>query len=226
MNLMPLEEIANLVQREVQRQMTMVPKARHLLVTSYDPKTHAAKGTFEPEHIPSGWIPIRSHGASHNGISEQIGPVPGGGSGGATAGDLALVLHAEGDPESAIILGFLHNLVDTPPGAQSGQHIVSHNPTGLMRIIDKLGHAISATAVGQVINHIATAIMHVATTGDITHTAQQGNIGHVAQQNITHSAQNGSITDKAQMSITHTAQTISLDGSQTVNIAGQVLNIG
>ena len=217
-----IEELVNLIQREVARATNMIPRPRHLLVTSYDPSTHSIKGTFEPEGIPSGWLPLGTLGASLRGISQQVGPMPGSEASG-ILGDLALVLYAEGDPEAAHVLGFLHNDVDRPPGAQAGQHIIQHNPTKVQQLIHALGHFISApklasSVISQTITHFAQDLLgnstaNISHTADdnISHTANTGNITHTASQgNITHSATNGTIT--------HTAQSIS-QSSGSGNIA-------
>jgi len=219
--MMDMEEIANLIMREVARQISMIARPRHLLVTSYDPNANAIKGTFEPEGIPSGWIPLGTLGASMRGISEQVGPMPGSASD--VLGDLALVLYAEGDPEAAHVLGFLHNDVDRPPGAQSGQSIVKHNPSGVMRLISALGHFITAPKVASSV--IAQTITHYAQdlVGD-----NSANITHTADDNISHTAANGNITHTANKgNIVHSAPmgTISLSAANGTTVTTGGLNI-
>ena len=159
-----------------------------------------------------------------------------------TLGDLALVLYAEGDPEAAHVLGFLHNDVDRPPGAQAGQHVLKHNPTKVTQTLDKTGHSFEApklawqssaqthsvTTVDDVgdqsahITHTAeNNISHTAQKGDISHTATKGNISHVATKgNIVHSAPNGTISLSALG-----GSTISSTGGLTFN-GGGIFNGG
>ena len=185
-------DLTNIMRREIGRFLLRWARVKHGEVTSYDPNTNSVKVTLQPEGIPSGWLPIMTVGASTKGISVQNGP---------SVGDLALIHHAEGDPEAAHVFGFLHSNVNRPPGAQSGQHIVKHNPTGVQRLLSELGHFISApklasSVISQTITHFAqdligdesakilhtadNGIAHTANKGDIVHTAKKGSISHTA----------------------------------------------
>lgn len=58
---------------------------RHGLVTSYDPKTHLSKVTFQPEGEESSWLPIEE-GHSGNGWGILVGLTPGTGKGSGQGG--------------------------------------------------------------------------------------------------------------------------------------------
>lgn len=130
-------DLTNLVRRECARLLARWARPRHLLVTSYDPTTNSIKGMSQPENNPTGWIPILTHGASVSGISVQVGP---------SIGDLAIVEHAEGDPEVGHVSGFVHNNVDQAPGAPSGTAIIKHNPSGVTLTISASGVVINAAS--------------------------------------------------------------------------------
>lgn len=238
--MMDMEEMANLMMREVTRQISLIARPRFSTVTSYDPSSHAIKVQLEPEGITSGWIPVKSQGASKTGVSHQTGPSVGSG---AQPGDQAFIMYAEGDPESAVCLGFTHNDVDQPPGAKSGEDIVQHNPSGVKRLLSAVGHFITApktasSVISQTITHFAqdligdnsakishTAdndITHTSNKGNITHTASMGNITHSAPQgNITHSAPNGTISLNS-----HGGTSLSSAGGLTISSSGMSVTGG
>ena len=146
--------------------MNRFARDRHVLVTSYDPKTNSIKGMFQPENIPSGWIPNMVPGASVSGISVQVGP---------SIGDLAVVSHTEGDPEAAYVKGYKHNDIDQPPGAPSGSMVIKHNPSGSTITMGNTG-AVTINTAGQslTINTGSGAI--TITGGAITITGNTVNI--------------------------------------------------
>lgn len=126
-----LEEI---ILRTVERWYASRYSERHALVTSYDPKKHLAKVTFQPEGQESGWLPIET-GHIGQGYGIAIGLQPGSGAGiagqqpgnsgggsGAT-GDQVIVRFQEGDIEAGKIVQRVHSDQDTPPQAQSGEMI-------------------------------------------------------------------------------------------------------
>lgn len=226
--------LGNAVGRLGERLLTRYALSRHLLVTSYDPNTHSVKGDFQPDQIPSGWIPIGTAGASIGGISHVTGP---------SIGDLAIVHATENDPEAAHVGGWLHNDIDQPPMAKSGQHIIQHNPTKVQQLIHALGHFISApklasSVLSQTITHFAQDLLgdatakishtadnditHTSNKGNITHTATMGNITHSAPQgNIVHSAPNGTISLNS-----HGGTTLSSAGGLTISSSGMSVTGG
>lgn len=199
-----------MVGRLGERLLTRYALSRHLLVTSYDPNTHSVKGTFQPDLVPSGWIPIGTGGASRSGISHVTGP---------GIGDLAVIHATENDPEAAHVGGWLHNDIDQPPKAQSGQHIIQHNPTGVNQLIHDLGHFISSPklasgVLSQTITHFAQDLLGDA-SAKISHTADNG-ISHTANGgNISHKATTGGISQSSQSGNSQTDAT-----QHTVNVGG------
>lgn len=176
--------LSDLIAREIGRFMARFPRSRDMVVTSYDPTTHSVKGTFMPEGVASGWIPIQTTGASASGISVQCGP---------SIGDQCKVDYSEGDPEAGHVIGFGHNDIDQPPGAPSGTLVIKHNPTGVTVTINGSGVNINAasqpvTIEGQTIALTAAASItltaptintvgetHLGSTGGVP-AAQQGTV--------------------------------------------------
>lgn len=142
--------LANVMLHETERRMAGRYVERHGLVTSYDPKTHLAKVTFQPEGQESGWLPIET-GHIGNGFGIAIGLTPGsgkgsgqGGAGGGTngsansggggdgssaqqeQGDQVIVRYQEGDIESGKIVQRVHSDKDKPPEVQSGEMVFWH----------------------------------------------------------------------------------------------------
>ena len=67
--------IINYQHRNHERGMTRRYNERHGLVTSYDPKKHLAKVTFQPDGEESGWIPIEeAHMGNGWGILRGLSP--------------------------------------------------------------------------------------------------------------------------------------------------------
>lgn len=93
---------------------------RHGLVTSYDPKKHLAKVTFQPEGEESGWLPIET-GHIGNTYGIAVGLQPGDGK---TTGDQVIVRYQEGDYESGKIVQRVHSDQDQPPTVQSGELVI------------------------------------------------------------------------------------------------------
>jgi uncharacterized protein involved in type VI secretion and phage assembly len=93
---------------------------RHALVTSYDPKLHLAKVTFQPEGQESGWLPIET-GHIGNGYGIATGLTPGDGQ---STGDQVVVRYQEGDFESGKIVQRVHSDEEKPPTVQSGETVI------------------------------------------------------------------------------------------------------
>jgi hypothetical protein len=107
---------------------------RHGIVSSYDPKNHLAKVTFQPEGQESGWLPIET-GHIGSGYGMVFGLQPGqagvsnSGQGGQTGetqnqGDQVVVRFQEGDIESGKIAQRVHSDMDKPPEVQSGEMMI------------------------------------------------------------------------------------------------------
>ena len=115
--------LPNLARREIAQFVKRFARQRFGIVTSYDPNTHSVKVNFMPDETLSGWIPIKCHGASSNGMSHVTGP---------SIGDQAIVHHAEEDSEVGHVSGWIHSEGDPPPLVPSGTHVRKHNPSGNM----------------------------------------------------------------------------------------------
>lgn len=106
---------------------------KHGIVTSYDPKKHLAKVTFQPEGQESGWLPIET-GHIGEGYGILIGLQPGGGGvlpkgapGGGenqNQGDQVIVRFQEGDFEGGKIVQRVHSDQDKPPEVASGEIMI------------------------------------------------------------------------------------------------------
>ncbi len=116
----------NIVRREIARFQTRHNRKMVGFIDSYNPNDHTAKVKYPTELDAngnpriSGWIPFQAQ-AGGAGASWIIGPA---------IGDQCTTEHLEGDSEAGVITGFLHNTVDTPPNAASGQAILRHTSTG------------------------------------------------------------------------------------------------
>jgi hypothetical protein len=93
---------------------------RHGLVTSYDPKNHLAKVTFQPEGQESGWLPIET-GHIGNGYGIATGLQPGDGE---SSGDQVVVRFQENDFEGGKIVQRVHSDDQPPPEVQSGETVI------------------------------------------------------------------------------------------------------
>lgn len=119
--------LLNYVNREIQAAFTLHTKEMVGYIDSYNKKDHTAKVKFPTELDSdgkpriSGWMPVGVGAGSMKGISWVIGP---------QVGDQCTVGYLEGDSEAPYIKGFLHNVTDTPPSADSGQAVLQHNTTG------------------------------------------------------------------------------------------------
>ncbi|HYA07477.1 MAG TPA: phage baseplate assembly protein V [Xanthobacteraceae bacterium] len=116
----------NIIRREIARFQTRHNRKMVGFIDSYNPNDHTAKVKFPTELDVdgnpriTGWMPFQAQ-AGGAGASWVIGPA---------IGDQCTVEHLEGDSEAGVITGFLHNTVDTPPNAASGQAILRHTQSG------------------------------------------------------------------------------------------------
>jgi len=124
-----MEELWNLVRREVGRAMAMRSQPKVGVVTSYDPKTHAVKvllqpGTSEePDGHETGWIPITT-GHVGSGFGDMAAP---------HLGDQVEVGFQEGDPEVPRIIGRLHSDEAQPPELAEGELLRRHKDGAELR---------------------------------------------------------------------------------------------
>jgi phage baseplate assembly protein gpV len=157
------ENLENLVFRCIERYMGSRRAMRYGLVTSWDPTHHRAKVAIQPEGTESGWVPVLAHMAG-NGCGVMAGLNPGDGQ---TTGDLVQVAYQEGDLETGMIVGRVHNDVDKPPPVQAGEILLKHS-SGATIFLDKNG-VLTLTGSG------GSTTVHDA-SGNITHTDSSGGV--------------------------------------------------
>lgn len=116
-----MSDIESTVLRLVEKWWSDLRTERHGLVTSYDPKKHMGKVTFQPEGQESGWLPIECHSIG-NGFGIASGINPGDGK---TSGDQVVVRYQEGDLDSGkICSGRVFSSQDQPPHVESGELVM------------------------------------------------------------------------------------------------------
>lgn len=111
-----MNDLVNLIQREIDRALTSRHHERVGLVTSYDPKNHAAKVTLQPEGFETGWLPIHGHHVG-NGWGMVVG---------LQVNDQVRVSFQEGDLETGAITARIHSDEDKPPEVKSGEMLLKH----------------------------------------------------------------------------------------------------
>jgi hypothetical protein len=145
--------VTNYHYRNQERGLTGRANERHGLVTSYDPKKHLAKVTFQPDGEESGWLPIEEgHMGNGWGILRGLSPGTGkgnqnqqgqggagGGNGGGDSGgqggqqggqyqgDQVTVSYHGGDLSAGRIVKSVYSKVDVPPKVESGEMLFMHS---------------------------------------------------------------------------------------------------
>lgn len=116
-----MSDIESLVLSTVERWWAGRYSEKHGLVTSYDPKKHLAKVTFQPSGQESGWLPIECHSIG-NGFGIASGVNPGDGK---TTGDQVVVRYDGNDVESGkVCSGRVFSDQDQPPHVESGELVI------------------------------------------------------------------------------------------------------
>lgn len=132
--------LENLIFRAIERYFAGKYNARYGVVTSYDPKKHAAKVKIKPEDIETGWLPIHAHHVG-DGWGVMVG---------LQIGDQVKITHMAGDFEVGAILGRVHSDEDKPPEVKSGEILFKHEKAGSI-LFDKDKNVTWTGANGQVI---------------------------------------------------------------------------
>lgn len=112
-----MEDLLNLVRREVARVLAGRATTRIGLIDSYDPTSHAAKVLFQPDGTLSGWIPVGTAMAG-NGYGIAFAP---------NLGDQVLVHFLEGDHGSGVIGMRLYSDADLPLPVPAGEMWAIHS---------------------------------------------------------------------------------------------------
>lgn len=130
-----MSAILNIIRREIERFQTRTNHEMVGYVDSYNKADHTAKVKFPTELDANsnpritGWIPFKVQ-AGGAGASWIIGP---------KVGDQCTVSYLEASSEAGTITGFLHNIKDTPPVADSGEAVLRHTSTGNMFMLNADG---------------------------------------------------------------------------------------
>lgn len=159
-------DLSNLIRREIQRALVgLFPTVG--LVSSYDPQTHAAKVTHQPDGTVSGLAPHVRPAAG--GVNFCSGP---------GANNQAVVLYLNGDRESPVIIGYLHSDQDQPPNVPAGASSwtfangsISHDASGNVTINTTGTVTLQSGSVSMVVSSSGVAI----TGGTLTHNSK--NVG-------------------------------------------------
>lgn len=134
-----VEDLLNLIRREVERSIARIARPRGGLVTQYDPNRHAVQVQW-PEDVAddgsvqqSPWIPIKVASLG-NGWGLAHGPA---------IGSQALVDFLDGNPNTPFVSGFLPSLAEVAPAAPSGETWLLHQSGSLLKLTNDGKVAIS-----------------------------------------------------------------------------------
>lgn len=122
-----MEEILNIVRREAQHATAGRQMKSTMVVTAYNPKTHAVKGILVPSEVETGWVPIAVQQAG-DGYGVMSGPNPG--SAEKLDGDVFDIEFENGDPNTPIAKHKHFSKMDNPPEVQAGETLVKHQTGG------------------------------------------------------------------------------------------------
>lgn len=128
-----VDQIVDVIRREVAMQIAQRQVKGTLVCTSYDPDKHAIKGMLMPHRVETGWIPIGSHHIG-NGFGMLVGPKPG--SAEKLDGDQFDIVFDQGDPNTPIAALRLFSAKDKPPRVESGEMLLRHE-SGNSFLFDK-----------------------------------------------------------------------------------------
>lgn len=146
---------------------------RLAVVSSYDPNTASARVLIQPEGVLSGWLPVLSAwvGAGWGMHAPLMG------------GEQVLVLPAEGDAESGVIIGRAFSDAMRPPAAGAGELWLVHGTGATVKLLASGQVALSdpsgTTATLANDGTLAITAGTVAITGNVTVSGSvvaQGNI--------------------------------------------------
>lgn len=112
-----LGQLMSLVRRDVERTIRRYHKPPRIgFVSSYDPKEHKVKVTFQPTGAESGWLPISAL-AVGNMFGHLSAP---------KIGDQVRVEYQEGEHDVGRIINRLFNKPNPPPKIQAGEYAKIH----------------------------------------------------------------------------------------------------
>jgi hypothetical protein len=97
---------------------------RIAVVTSFDPATHTARVTVQPEGILSGWLPVASVWVGNGwGLAAALSP-----------GDQVVVLWQEGDAQQGLVTGRFWSNKNSPPSAPAGEFWLVHKSGSYLKL--------------------------------------------------------------------------------------------
>lgn len=136
-----IDDLLNIMRREAGRGDSLRKHSQTLLVSSYDPKAHAIKGTYQPDGKESGWVPIGTSQIG-GGYGLAIGP---------KVGDQFEIAFRGGDVESPYVVGRLYSDKDVPPKVESGEAKLRHE-SGSQIFLNKDGEVLLTQKDGAHVN--------------------------------------------------------------------------
>lgn len=163
-----MEDLLNLVRREVSRMLNLQARDRIGIVDSYDPDRHSVKVRYQPENTLSGWLPVGSLMAG-NGYGVFFAPTP---------GDQVEVGFQGGVHEAGIVRMRLFSTTDQPLSVPSGEMWAIHQSgSGWKFHNDGTGEIIAASdltlTVGGDLNVNVAGDYNLNVTGDVNAQATQ-----------------------------------------------------
>lgn len=154
-----VDDLMNLVRREVARHLDARIGKRYGLVTSYDPDRHLAKVALQPHGQETGWLPIRTPSAG-NGFGISIG---------LTEGTQVELVPQDDDLNALAISGMVHSDEDVAPVAQAGE-IVIQSQSGIKVTMTSAGLTLDDGAGGKLVlsGGVGTLTGDLNVTGEVT----------------------------------------------------------
>jgi phage baseplate assembly protein gpV len=170
--------LSNAIRAQASLGQSNTSSPRYGEISSYDSRNHTVKVTIQPEGQESGWMPLGAIGVG-NGYGMAIGP---------NIGDLVLVVFAEGDFNSGLIVGRFFSTANQAIPVPSGEIWMMHKSGSFVQMV---------------------------TSGDVEVHAS-GNLNASADGNIV-ATTSGDLNATASGSISLTAAAITLNGAVTIN---------
>lgn len=125
-----MEDLLNLIRREVERSLERIARPRAGTVVAYDPARHAVQVHWPEEVATDGqvqqspWVPIKVNSLG-GGWGMTHGPA---------IGSQALVDFLDGNPGTPFVSGFLPSLAELPPSAPSGETWLVHQTGSVFKL--------------------------------------------------------------------------------------------
>lgn len=170
--------LSNAIRAQASLGQSNTSSPRYGEISSYDSRNHTVKVTIQPEGQESGWMPLGAVGIG-NGFGMAVGP---------NIGDLVLVVFAEGDFNSGLIIGRFFSTSNQAIPVPSGEIWMMHQSGSFVQLVN---------------------------SGDVQVHAS-GKLNASADGNLVASA-GGDLEATAAGAISLTASSITLNGAVTIN---------